>query len=160
MSAPLLPSPLDYVGRRKFAFYPPIAHPDPNEWMLGVGSRSEVQVVNARTGRQIWISRQYVGAVSETSGSLLIVGLTKSLRVREGTAEPRVKEVIEMPPVPLSKPENGFGSLRRSSHPASVTAIRLETRSDSSLNKAMIVTFISAVVVALLAALVSGVMKF
>jgi hypothetical protein len=156
MSAPLLPSPLDYVGRRKFVFYPPIAHPDPNEWMLGTGSRSQVQVVNACTGREIWISRQYIGAVSETSSPLLIVGLTKSLRFREGTVEPRVKRVIEMPPAPRSQPENRFGSSPRNSAPASVTAIRLEPRSDSALNKAMIVTFVSAVVVALVAA----VMKF
>ncbi len=48
MSAPLVPSPLDYVGRRRFAFYPPIAHPSPNEWLLGRVRWSEVQVVNAR----------------------------------------------------------------------------------------------------------------
>ncbi len=156
MSAPLVPSPLDYVGRRKFAFYPPIVHPDPNEWMLGTGSRSEVQVVNARTGREIWISRQYIGAVSETSSPLLIVGLTKSLMFREGAVEPRVKEVIEMPPVPRSQPGNGVGAGPRNAHPAQVTAIRLEPRSDSALNKAMVFTFISAVVVAVIAA----VMKF
>jgi hypothetical protein len=160
MSAPLVPSPLDYVGRRKFAFYPPIAHPDPNEWMLGTGSRSEVQVVNARTGREIWISRQYIGAVSETSSPLLIVGLTKALKFREGTVEPRVKRVIEMPPAPRPQAENSVGLSHRPSHPASVTAIRLESRSDSALNKAMIFTFISAIVVALVAALVAGVMKF
>jgi hypothetical protein len=160
MSAPLVPSPLDYVGRRKFAFYPPIAHPDPNEWMLGTGSRSEVQVVNAQTGREIWISRQYIGAVSETSSPLLIVGLTKALAFRQGTVEPRVKEVIEMPPVPRPQAEKGFHASSRNPHPASVTAIRLESRSDSALNKAMIFTCISAIVVALLAALVAGVMKF
>jgi hypothetical protein len=160
MSAPLVPSPLDFVGRRKFAFYPPIAHPDPNEWMLGTGSRSEVQVVNAHTGREIWISRQYIGAVSETGSSLLIVGLTKALTFREGTVEPRVKGVIEMPPVPRSQPEKVFSAAPRNSHPASVTAIRLESRSDSALNKAMILTFIGAIVLALLFALVAGVMRF
>lgn len=152
MSAPLIPSPLDCVGRRKFAFYPPIAHPDPNEWMLGTGSRSEVQVVNACTGREIWISRQYIGAVSETSSPLLIVGLTKSLAFREGTVEPRVKGVIEMPSVSRSQTEPRPGEPLRHSAPASVTAIRLEPRADSALNKAMIFTFIGAVVVALVAA--------
>jgi hypothetical protein len=152
MSAPLVPSPLDYVGRRRFAFYPAIAHPDPNEWMLGTSSRSEVQVVNACTGREIWISRQYIGAVSETSSPLLIVGLTKSLAFREGAIEPKVKGVIEMPPVSRSQAESPPGALPRHSAPASVTAIRLEPRVDSALNKAMFFTFLGAVLVALVAA--------
>ena len=156
VSAPLVPSPLDYVGRRKFAFYPPIAHPDPNEWMLGTASRSEVQVLNACTGREIWISRQYIGAVSETSNLLLIVGLTKSLRFREGAVEPREKGVIEMPAASRSQTEARPGVLPRHSAPASVTAIRLEPRADSALNKAMIFTFIGAVLVAL----VAGAMRF
>ncbi len=128
--------------------------------MLGTGSRSEVQVVNARTGREIWISRQYIGAVSETSSPLLIVGLTKALKFSEGTVEPRVKQVIEMPPVSKSQADNRPGSLPRHSHPASVIAIRLESRSDSALNKAMIFTCIGTIVVALVAALIGGMMKF
>ena len=93
-----MPSPLDYIGRRRFAFYPPIEHADPNEWRFGVGRRSEVQVVNFQTGREIWIPRQYIGAVSETAVPLLIVGLTKALEFREGALKPRIKRVIEMPP--------------------------------------------------------------
>ena len=81
MSAPLVPSPLDYIGRRRFAFYPPIKNFEPNEWMLGTGSWTEVQIVNSRTGIEIWIPRQYIGAVSESSGVLLIVGLRKELEV-------------------------------------------------------------------------------
>jgi hypothetical protein len=124
--------------------------------MLGSGSRSEVQVVNACTGREIWISRRYIGAVSETGSPLLIVGLTKSLTLREGAVEPRVKGVIEMPAISRSQAETRPGEPPRHSAPASVTAIRLEPRADSALNKAMIFTFIGAVVVALVAA----VMKF
>ncbi len=154
-----MPSPLDYVGRRRFAFYPPIALADPNEWLLGVGSRSEVQVVNAQTGREIWVSRQYIGAVSETSSALLIVGLTKALDFREGMVEPRVKQVIEMPPSP-GKEEDASQNCSPRQSPAPVVEIRLESRADSALNKAMLATFIGAVVVALLAALITAAIRF
>jgi hypothetical protein len=159
MSAPLMPSPLDYVGRRRFAFYPPIAHADPNEWLLGVGGRSEVQVVNAQTGREIWVSRQYIGAVSETSSALLVVGLTKALEFREGAVEPRVKQVIEMPPAVVEE-DAPLHILQRRSTPAPVIEIRLESRADSALNKAMLATCICAIVLALLAALVTAAIRF
>ncbi|MBV8866195.1 MAG: hypothetical protein JO210_12445 [Acidobacteriaceae bacterium] len=156
MSAPLTPSPLDYVGRRRFAFYPPIAHIDPNEWLLGVGDRSEVQVVNAQTGREIWVSRQYIGAVSETSSPLLIVGLTKALDFRGGSVEPRVKQIIEMPPAAGIEEE----AINRSPTPASVVEIRLESRADSAFNKAVLATCICAIVLALLAGLVTAAIRF
>jgi hypothetical protein len=156
MSAPLLPSPLDCIGRRRFAFYPPIAHPDPNEWILGAGSRSEVQVLNAYTGHEIWISLQYIGAVSETNGSLLVVGLTKALKFREGTVEPKIKRVIEMPSHRDLVSEAG----RPHSHPAPVVGIRLESRSESALTRAMVFTCIGAVVIAMLTVLLAAATKF
>lgn len=155
-----MPSPLDYVGRRRFAFYPPIAHADPNEWLLGFGARSEVQVVNARTGREIWVSRQYIGAVSETSSPLLIVGLTQALDFREGTVEPRVKQVIEMPPAAGMKEQAFDPSAHRRSTPAPVIEIRLESRADSALSKALLATCICAIVLALLAALITAAIRF
>ncbi len=154
-----MPSPLDYVGRRRFAFYPPIAHADPNEWLLGVGGRSEVQVVNAQTGREIWVSRQYIGAVSETSSAVLIVGLTKALEFREGAVEPRIKQIIEMPPASAIEAAALHVSPRRST-PAPVIEIRLESRADSALNKVMLATCICAIVLALLAALMSAAIRF
>lgn len=154
-----MPSPLDYVGRRRFAFYPPIAHADPNEWLLGVGGRSEVQVVNAQTGREIWVSRQYIGAVSETSSAVLIVGLTKALEFREGAVEPRIKQIIEMPSASAIEAAALHVSPRRST-PAPVIEIRLESRADSALNKVMLATCICAIVLALLAALISAAIRF
>ncbi len=155
-----MPSPLDYVGRRRFAFYPPIAHADPNEWLLGVGGRSEVQVVNAQTGREIWVSRQYIGAVSETSGAVLIVGLTKALEFRAGAVEPRIKQIIEMPPAAGVEEDASARLSQRRSTPAPVIEIRLESRADSALNKAMLATCICAIVLALLAALVTAAIRF
>ena len=138
MSAPLVPSPLDYVGRRRFAFYPPIKNFEPNEWMLGTGSWTEVQIVNSRTGIEIWIPRQYIGAVSESSGVLLIVGLRKELEYRAGSLSPRVKRVIEMPRNPDIAPHLRPDSERRPAGPAPVVGIRIENRGNSPMNKALL----------------------
>ncbi len=136
--------------------YPPLEHPDPNEWVLGAASRSDVEVVNTYTGHAVWIPRQHIGAVSETHDRVLLVGLTQALNCHGSTAEPRVKRVIEMPAArrleewPLSRP----------SHPAPVIGIRLESKSGSAFNKAMISACTGAVVIALLAALVAATSKF
>ena len=159
MSAPLVPSPLDYVGLRRFAFYPPIKNTQPNEWLLGTGSWSEVQVVNAQTGAELWVPRQYVGAVSETEGPLLIVGLTKDLEFHEGTVEPSVQRVIEMPHIDECPPEPEMDFRRRVPGPAPVIGIRLPERSDSSMNKALATLAIGALVVCLLAALIAAAAK-
>ncbi len=159
MSAPLVPSPLDYIGLRRFAFYPPIKNAQPNEWLLGTGSWSEVQVVNAQTGAELWVPRQYVGAVSEPEGPLLIVGLTKDLEFHDGTVEPSVKLVIEMPHVEECAPGAERESSRRSVGPAPVVGIRLPERSDSSMNKALVSLAVGALVVCLLAALIAAAAK-
>ncbi len=154
MPAPLVPSPLDYVGRRRFAFYPPIAHSEPNEWLLGIGERAEVQAVNAKTGTEIWLSRQYIGAVTETSTSL-VVGLTQPLDVRGGSVEPRVKQVIELPSCAQKA-----GPKLRSGKRASVVEIRLQSRGKSPLNRILITACAGAIVLALLAALVTATIRF
>jgi hypothetical protein len=160
MSAPLVPSPLDYIGRRRFAFYPPIKNALPNEWLLGTGSWSEVQVVNAETGSELWVPRQYVGGVSETDGPLMIVGLTKDLELHDGSVEPCVKRVIEMPHSDLAHlgektAETGLEHPHRVPGPAPVVGIRLAERSDSSFNKAFAALGIGALLVCLLAGLIA-----
>jgi len=131
-----MPSPLDYIGRQKFAFYPAIRSDEPNEWVLGIGSRSEVQVLNVQTGGEMWIRWQYIGAVSE-AGDSLIVGLRKELELRAGALEPLVKRVIEMP-LPHENPE---GDARekpaRPAGPAPVIGIKTEI-TGSGINKALI----------------------
>lgn len=155
MSAPLVPSPLDYVGRRRFAFYPPVKNADPNEWLLGTGSWSEVQVVNARTGREIWIPRQYVGGVSGGSAGLLIVELKKELEFRSGALEARVRRVIEMPQT-TPKTETAAEAAARTSGPAPVVGIRLEERAESTMSKAVVTLGIGALGLWLLAVLLSA----
>ncbi len=155
MGAPLMPSPLDYVGRRRFAFYPPIKNAEPNEWILGASAWSEVQVVNSCTGREIWIPRQYIGAVSDAHGSVLIVGLTKELEHRAGALGPRIKRVIEMPHADEDSEKPFLDTSRRRPGPAPIIGIRLEPREDSSMNKALATLGIGALM-SLLAALITA----
>ena len=147
MSAPLIPSPLDYIGPRRFAFHPAIQNAGPNEWRLGPGARSEIQVVNTKTGCKLWIARPYIGAVSDTGDSLLIVGLRKELNFRKGEVEPRVKRVIEMPQA--SEADRMFQP-ERSAGPARVFVIRLEDRKKSTATRAVVGLTISALLAWLL----------
>ncbi len=155
MSAPLMPSPLDHIGRRSFSFCPSIKNADPNEWMLAVLSWSEIKVVNARTGREIWMPRRYIDGVSYTGGPMLAVTLTKELEYRGGALWPRVKRVIEMPratdKLPASNPVPA-----RFQGPAPVEGIRLEDRADSPTNKALAYAGVGAIVLSILAALFSA----
>lgn len=149
-----MPSPLDCIGRRRFAFYPPIANCGPNDWLLGTASRSEVQAVNAETGIEIWIARQYIGAVSDHT-HVLTVGLRKSLEWRAGSVQPSVKRVIEMPLV-----SDSLFQARGNRGPAAVVAIRLEQGRKSSMNKAVLGIAVGGLVVALLAAWLESAVRF
>lgn len=146
ISEPLGPSPLDYIGLRRFAFYPPIRNLEPSEWTLGTGSWTEVQVINSSTGTEIWIPRQYIGAVCEASGPVLIVGLRKELEYRDGMLEPRVKRVIEMPQKTEEPSDLCENTERRPVGPASVIGIRVENRENSPMNNALIALGIAFIV--------------
>ncbi|MBV9760998.1 MAG: hypothetical protein JO340_10585 [Acidobacteriaceae bacterium] len=153
MSAPLVPSPLDYLGRRRFALYPPVKHAGPNEWLLGTGSWSEVQVVNVGTGREIWVPRQYVRGVSGNGGRL-VVELNEELQLRAGAVEPRNKRVIEMPlsvgnAETPTKPGRAPGQAR-------VVGIRLDDRAESTMSKAIVTLGAGAIGLWLLAMLLSA----
>ncbi len=151
MSAPLMPPLLEEVGRRRFAFYPPIANAEPNEWQLRGATRTEVNVINTRTELEIWIPRHYLGTVSEIDDPILIVGLTKELEYREGAVWPRVRRVIEMPQAVNENPRPWHQSTAPL-RPAAVVGIRLENPSDSRASRILLVAGVGAVVVSLLAA--------
>jgi hypothetical protein len=157
MSAPLMPSPLDYVGRRRFALYPPIKNAGPNEWLLGTGSWSEVQLVNAGTGLEVWVPRQYVCGVSGRKSGRLVVELTNELQFRAGALEPLVKRLIEMPVSSEAPPPRP--SPARASGPACVVGIRLDDRTESTMSKAVVTLGVSALVVSILGALISVLAK-
>ena len=160
MSAPLVPSPLDYIGRNQFAFYPGIRHADPNVWLLGSSSWGEVQVINARTGRDLWVPRRYIGAVSESLDSL-VVGLTQQLHLRNDEVVPSTNcRIIQMPSnqmpssqmpsasnVPVSRTTNGR---------ADVIGIRLEPKTPRAFQKTPFRVGIAVLFVAGLLALVES----
>jgi hypothetical protein len=152
MSAPLVPSPLDYVGRRKFSFYPPIRNAEPNDWLLGTRSWTEVQVINAHSGLELWVPRQYVGGVSDGTGLRLVVELTKELDYGREGVSPRVKRVIEMPRV--GEVAGRFLKRRRVAGPAPVVRIRLENEEpgkDRYFFKLLLFAIVLSVLTALLA---------
>jgi hypothetical protein len=154
MLAPLLPSPLDQIGRQHFSFCPAIKNADPNEWMLALLSWSEIKVINPGTGREIWIPRQYIDGVSYASGPMLVIRLTKELEYRAGALWPRLQRVIEMPNT--ADNVRMIDSLKgRVPGPAPVVGIRLENRTDSPIGKALSYTGIGAILVSILAALFS-----
>lgn len=139
MSAPLVPSPLDCVGHRRFALYPAIRNIEPNDWMLGSSSWSEIQVINSRSGDPVWVPRPYIGGVSDRYDSILVVELTKELEFKCGGLEPCVKRVIEMPQGASVWVEKPFDKpARRPPGPAPVVAIRSEHPEDSLIGKPLV----------------------
>jgi hypothetical protein len=123
---------------------------------LGTGSRCEVQAVNAETGIEIWIARQYIGAVSDHT-TVLTVGLRKALEFREGGVQPRVKRVIEIP----QAAEDLLQARRLGQGPAAVVAIRLDDgRKSSVVNKAIVGLAVTGLLIALLAAWFGSAVRF
>ena len=66
MSTPPNPPSLDHLATRPFSFYPPIVNIEHNEWLFRKATWSEILVVNCKTGKDIWISRRYIGEVSRS----------------------------------------------------------------------------------------------
>jgi hypothetical protein len=158
MLAPLMPSPLDQIGRQRFSFSPAIKNADPNEWMLAISSWSEIKVVNPQTGCEIWIPRRYIDGLSYASHPVLIIQLTKELEYKAGALSPRVQRVIEMPCAANGcRTNNALHD--RVPGPASVVGIRLEDRAGSSTEKALSYAGIGAILVSILAALFSTLAK-
>ena len=153
MSAPLVPSPLDCIRHYRFAFYPPIKHL-PNEWLLGASSSSEVQVINTKSGIELWVPRQYIGPVTEGAGSILTVCLSKELELRSGVLTPRVKRIIEMPRYDANKWEQAAELDGQERKPAAVVGIRVEKVKHSVVSKALVTVGVATLVVSLLIALI------
>src|ERR1700683_3288401 len=96
MSPPISP-PLEGLRNRPFSIYPAILDIEHNEWRYRKATWSEVLVVNARTGQEIWIPRRFLGEISRIEDPVVIVGLVKELEYREGAVWPYQRRVIEMP---------------------------------------------------------------
>src|SRR6266496_2924345 len=97
MASPPIPPALDHLATRPFSFYPPIIGIEHNEWLYRKATWSEIQVVNCKTGSEIWIPRRFVGEVSRIEDPVLIVGLIRELEYKAGAVWPYQRRVIEMP---------------------------------------------------------------
>jgi hypothetical protein len=131
MSIAPLPTPLQHLGGRRFAFYPPIRNLEPNEWLYRRATWSECLVANARSGEEVWIPRIFLGDVSRMDEPVMIVGLNRELEWRAGAIIPRQRMVIEFPAAAYNrKTVNDDGAARPSGHKAPVINIRLESKSE------------------------------
>jgi hypothetical protein len=88
---------LEALEHRNFAFYPPVLNVEHNEWCFRKATWSEMLVVNAKSGVEVWIPRRLVGDVSSVDEPVMIVGLLKELEYKAGTVWPHEKRVLEMP---------------------------------------------------------------
>jgi hypothetical protein len=83
MSEPMTPA-LEDLGTQHFSFYPAILNIQHNEWLLSQTTWSEILVVNAETGMELWIPRRFVGELSSAEKPIVIVGLRKDALRAEG----------------------------------------------------------------------------
>jgi len=126
MPAAPIPPAFERLGGRRFSFYPAILRVAVNEWTFRYATWSEVLVRNAN-GRDLWISRRFLGELSESDNPALVVGLLEKLEFRDGAVYPCRCRVIEMP-----AREDSFEQPGR---PAPVVSIRLESRNESRASR-------------------------
>jgi hypothetical protein len=150
MRGPLLPLPIHEMGQQRVSLYPSIANAGPNEWLVCGATLTDVRLVNARTKRELCIPRRYIGAMSETDGPVLAVGLTKELEWSNGFVSPRVKRVIEMPRAVSATSDSPRLRLPATPTAARVVGIRLDTRTDSKASRIAVYAGTVAIVVSLL----------
>jgi len=97
MPVPLPPESLADLQSGPLSFYPAIVGIERNEWMLRRATWTEVQVVNTKTGDELWIPRRFMGELARVEAPVMIVGLLRELEYREGALIPHRRRVIEMP---------------------------------------------------------------
>lgn len=131
MPAPVIPPPLEELRGRPFSFYPAVLNIEHNKWQYRKATWSDVMVVNAKTGEEIWIPRRFLGEISRIEDPVVIVGLLRELEYKEGAVWPYQRRVIEMPiavgaAAPPPSPPERHG-------PAPVVGIKLEPHGDSHI---------------------------
>ncbi len=85
-------------------------------------------VRNVANGRDLWISRRFLGELSENDSPVLVVSLLEKLEFRDGGVYPCRPRVIEMP-VCDAAPVGERGG------PAPVVSIRLEGKNESRVSR-------------------------
>lgn len=151
MPWPLVPTPFDQIGRRRFSFYPAIVGIEHNEWSLRRLSSSEVQVINTKTAEEIWIPRRFLGEVAASEDPFLIVGLVKELEYQAGAVVPHRRRVIQMP-----RAVNGSAPVLarqdQEARPAAVIGIRVETGPSSRAGKRLLTWLVAGILTCIAAA--------
>jgi len=149
MSSPVIPPPLEALRNRPFSFYPAILNIEHNKWQYRRATWSDVLVVNARTGQEVWIPRRFLGEISRIEDPVVIVGLLRELEYKEGAVWPYQRRVIEMPvavggraPPPSPAQRTGL---------APVVGIRLESNTESHIFRTVGGALVLGIVAAFLA---------
>jgi hypothetical protein len=160
VAAPLIPTPLDQVGRRQFLFYPAIVGIEHNEWTLRRVSSSEVQVINTKTAEELWIPRRFLGEVSAIEAPFIIAGLVQELEYKCCAVAPHRRRVIEMPravngPASASPSSAGLSNTARPPEPARlapVIGIRVESGPSSRTGKRLLTWAVAGILVCVIGA--------
>jgi len=142
-----MPPGFEQIGNRPFSFYPPVVNIEHNEWHYRKATWSEVLVVNAKTGLEIWIPRLYIGAISRIEEPIVILGLSKELEYKGGQVWPYVRRVIEMPRAVNEgyRPPPDIDEPR----PASVVGIRTESGAESRIWRLLVAALAVGIVACL-----------
>jgi hypothetical protein len=151
MSIPPIPPPLDSLGNRTFSFYPAIINVEPNEWLYRKATWSEVLVVNARSGQELWIPRRFLGELSRIDDPVVIVGLLKELEYRGGAVWPYQRRVLQMPLAVNDAPRS---TPAPKTEPAPVIGIRVES-TESRLGRLIAIALACGTVACILVVMLS-----
>lgn len=151
MSIPPLPPHLENIGRQHFAFYPAILGIEHNEWLYSSATWSEIQVINAQTGAEVWIPRRFVGEVSRIDEPILIVGLNRELEFKLGAVWPHKRRIIEFPIAvndPYTRSDRPVSTplSTQLNNPGTVVNIRTESPNNSRTGRLVVGVVVLAVV--------------
>jgi hypothetical protein len=143
-----MPPGFEQIGNRPFSFYPPVVNIEHNEWHYRKATWSEVLVVNAKTGLEVWIPRLYVGQFSRIEEPVVIVGLSKELEYKGGQVWPYVRRVIEMP----RAVNESYRSTVEEPEPrtAPVVGIRTESGTESRIWRLLVGALVAGIVASLI----------
>lgn len=153
MSLPPIPPPLEHLGNRAFSFYPAILNIEHNEWIFRKATWSEILVVNAKSGQELWIPRRFMGEVARIEDPVVIIGLNKELEYKTGAVWPHQRRVIEMPVAVNAG--TIFPPEQRPAAPAPVVGIRLEGGAESRVGRLVVGAMMVGVIACLTLVMVS-----
>jgi hypothetical protein len=127
MAGESIPPPIEDFPDRPFSFFPPIRNIEHNQWRFRRSSWAELLVVNSKTGMELWISRRFIGDISEVDEPVMIVGLKRELEYTAGNLVPHTRRVIGMPPPVFAPSAPSLAPAPRPPH----TGLRMDSSAES-----------------------------